>query len=127
MKKRIIVVIILIATVSVVFGQETLTVKIVDNEGNPVPGVSVQIKGRSNGTVSNANGSFAMEVNDGDVIVLNSIGMKTKEIKVPEFRNIRYNIDTGLITTCCTNHSSSHCAITKRQREKLTEQYGCKF
>ncbi len=55
--------------------------KVVDNDGNPLPGVSVVIKGTSTGVSTNMNGDFSMElVAEKDVIlVLSFIGMKTKE------------------------------------------------
>ncbi len=53
-----------------------------DEQGNVLPGVTVLITGTSLGTVTDGNGKFELEFNEGQKIVLrfSFIGMKTKEI-----------------------------------------------
>jgi len=42
--------------------QKTITGTVNDKEGNPLPGVSIQVKGTTTGTVTDANGKFSMEI-----------------------------------------------------------------
>ncbi len=56
---------------------------VIDNVGNPIPGVSVVIKGSSIGTITNISGEFLLtDVSSEDVLVFSFIGMATKEIQV---------------------------------------------
>lgn len=57
--------------------------KVVDNNGEPLPGVTILIKGTSKGTITNYNGEFLMpEVNSEMVLQFSFIGMESQEIVV---------------------------------------------
>jgi TonB-linked SusC/RagA family outer membrane protein len=61
----------------------TGTVK--DENGNPVPGVSIIIKGTTQGGITDINGEFLINVPDGtQTLVFSFIGMKTQEIQVED-------------------------------------------
>ena len=52
-----------------------------DNQG--IPGVNVILKGTTTGTVTDINGSYSIEVNsDNDILVFSSVGYTTQEIVV---------------------------------------------
>ncbi|MBO9573270.1 MAG: TonB-dependent receptor plug domain-containing protein, partial [Chitinophagaceae bacterium] len=53
-----------------------------DNEGNPIAGVNVVIKGTKRGVVSDAYGNFKIDAEEGEVLVISSINYGTKEIKI---------------------------------------------
>ena len=48
--------------------------------GNPLIGVSVQVKGTSNGVITDLNGKFSVSVSPGDVLIFSYVGMITQEI-----------------------------------------------
>jgi TonB-linked SusC/RagA family outer membrane protein len=59
--------------------------KVVDEKGNPLPGVSVVIKGTTVGISTDNKGFFKIElseITDKTALVFSFIGMETKEIKV---------------------------------------------
>lgn len=60
----------------------TVTGIIRDADGSPLTGVNVVVKGTKKGTVSSANGSFSIQANVGDVLMVSSIGYASKEITV---------------------------------------------
>ena len=60
--------------------QHTLTGTITNEQGEPLPGVTVQVKGASTGTVTNANGQFSLEVPDNATLVISSVGFETQEV-----------------------------------------------
>lgn len=63
------------------FAQErTVTGTVSDNSGLPLPGVSILIKGTSNGTQSDFDGKFKILATPSQVLVFSFIGMKTKEV-----------------------------------------------
>ena len=55
--------------------------KVSDEVGEPLPGVSVLIKGTSRGTVTDVNGQFILpDVKPTDYLILSFTGMQTEEI-----------------------------------------------
>jgi TonB-linked SusC/RagA family outer membrane protein len=67
---------------------EIINGKVVDKNGTPLSNVSVTIKGTSKGTSTNVNGSFSIEANKGDVLVISSVGFEIQEITVGNDNNI---------------------------------------
>ena len=54
--------------------------KVLDNEGNPIPFASVQVKGTSIGVVTDLDGSACIELTPGQTLVISAIGYMTKEV-----------------------------------------------
>jgi TonB-dependent starch-binding outer membrane protein SusC len=48
----------------------------------PLAGVNIVVKGTTRGTTSDANGKFAIDASDEDILVFSFIGFQTQEIKV---------------------------------------------
>ncbi|MCI1647456.1 MAG: SusC/RagA family TonB-linked outer membrane protein [Bacteroides sp.] len=61
---------------------KSISGKVYDNQGNPLPGVTVRIKGRNVGTTTDGNGRFSMMIQKGDALTLSFIGFITQTIKV---------------------------------------------
>ncbi len=60
--------------------QKTVTGKVTDTSGMPLPGVSVSLKGTTNGTITDANGNYSFaNLPDNAVLVFSFVGMKTQE------------------------------------------------
>src|SRR5699024_703140 len=65
----------------------------------PLVGVTIQVKDKSKGTVTDAQGQFSLEVEDGAVLVVSYLGYSTKTIPVDGRRNLEIklaNAATGL-------------------------------
>jgi|GEM_PF-3426199 len=56
--------------------------RVTDQEGTPLPGVSVFIKGMSRGTTTDNNGNFAIDAKIGDVLVFSSVSYQTREVRI---------------------------------------------
>lgn len=57
--------------------------KVTDQAGDPLPGVTIRLKGTSVGVSSNVEGLFSMEIKkDKDTLVVSFIGMKTQFVPV---------------------------------------------
>lgn len=56
--------------------------KITDVKGEALPGVSVSVKGTSQGTASSATGEFTITVSPDATLVISAIGFATKEVPV---------------------------------------------
>ncbi|SER69078.1 SusC/RagA family TonB-linked outer membrane protein [Pedobacter rhizosphaerae] len=55
---------------------------IADNDGLPIPGVSVLIKGTKKATVTGADGKFTISASPGDILQLSYIGFITQDVPV---------------------------------------------
>lgn len=61
----------------------TVSGKIIDASGEPMPGVNILEKGTSNGTITEADGSYTITtINENPILVFSFIGYKTQEIIV---------------------------------------------
>jgi hypothetical protein len=65
--------------------EEIVVGVVTDSEdGEPLPGVNVLLKGSTTGTVTDGNGRFQLNLKIGDVLVFSFIGFTTKEYQVSE-------------------------------------------
>lgn len=70
--------------------QSVLTGKVTDSSsGESLPGVSIVVKGTTNGTITNIDGNFTLGVKKGDVIQFSFVGYKTQEIVADGQKNLR--------------------------------------
>ncbi|KEO75638.1 SusC/RagA family TonB-linked outer membrane protein [Anditalea andensis] len=69
-----------------VYAQEVRVIEgtvVEESSGEPIPGASIREKGTSNGTVTDLEGRFSLEISgERPVIIINFIGLKTQEIVV---------------------------------------------
>ena len=70
-------------TFSVDYQQSTITGTVNDENGDPLPGVSVVIKGTTTGTVTNSRGNYSLSNVPSDAtLVFSFVGMRTQEVAV---------------------------------------------
>jgi len=75
----------------------TVTGTLTDENGSPMPGVNVMIKGTNLGMVSDVNGRYSINVpNTNAVLVFSYIGYKTQEIVVGNRQVINIALDEDL-------------------------------
>jgi TonB-linked SusC/RagA family outer membrane protein len=68
---------------------------VLDNNSQPLPGVSVTIKGTSLGTVTSVEGRFTLSVEKGQTLVFKSIGFLTQELVIDEaYVSVQLQTDT---------------------------------
>lgn len=61
-----------------------VTGKIVDKDGNPIIGANVLVRGTSNGTISDMDGRFSLDVPQNAVLQVSYIGYLTQEVQVKD-------------------------------------------
>ena len=59
-----------------------------DEEGNPLPGVTVLILGTTNGVATDFNGEYSIKVSVGEALQFSFLGLKTKIVTVAESNTI---------------------------------------
>ena len=71
------------------FAQDrTISGTITDDQGMPLPGVNVRIKGTSSGIQSDFDGNYSIQAQKGDIIVFSFVGLKTAEYTVADVNTI---------------------------------------
>ena len=75
--------------VQLTFAQEkTISGKVTDGSGLPLPGATVIVKGTSSGTSSDFDGKYAISTSQGATLVFSFVGYSTQEIVVAGSDNI---------------------------------------
>ncbi|EMY82079.1 TonB-dependent outer membrane receptor protein, RagA/SusC family [Psychroflexus gondwanensis ACAM 44] len=76
---------------------QEVTGTVVDNSGLPLPGVNVIEDGTSNGTQTDFDGNFSIEVGQGAVLVFSYLGLKEQKVTVGSQSSIKVTLkdDTG--------------------------------
>ncbi len=71
--------------------------KITDEKGEALPGVSVQLKGTTAGTSSNADGEFSLETNaTSGVLIFSFVGYVSKEIQINGQTNFEVSLEPSV-------------------------------
>ena len=75
----------------------TISGKITDEFNEPLPGVSIIVKGTTNGKTSDFNGNYSLKVKKGEIISFNYIGYQSLDVKILDFSklNIALKEDTS--------------------------------
>lgn len=65
--------------------KKKITGTVFGESNNPLPGVSVIVKGTNTGTVTNSDGKFSLSVNeDAKILEVSFVGMQTKEVLIAD-------------------------------------------
>lgn len=60
----------------------TITGRVVNDQGQPLSGASIVVKGKSRGTSTDADGRFSLEAQSGETLVVSYVGFEPQEIAV---------------------------------------------
>ena len=71
------------------FAIETITGKVVDEQGNTLPGVNVMKKGSKTGVSTDFEGNFTIDANKGEILVFSYIGFNNQEIQIRDNKNLK--------------------------------------
>jgi TonB-linked SusC/RagA family outer membrane protein len=97
--KRILTIIFLLSVVVqfAVAQTKTITGTVTDaSSSEPMPGVSIVIKGTYKGTVTDIDGKFKLEAKIGDVLLFSSIGFAKTEVTVGKSSEINVDLKTDV-------------------------------
>ena len=108
--------------------------KVTNARGEPLPGVSIMIKGTTKGVVSNTDGSFQITVDPKDkILVFTSIGMVAQEITINEKKTINVVLQekvtslndvviTGIVNRNANSFTGAATTITKEDLLKVSNK-----
>ena len=87
----------LIAVFQVALAQQVVTGSVTDQDGMPLPGATVVIKGTSSATSADFDGNYTIAAKNGDVLVASYVGYSKTEVNVNAATvNISLSKNTGL-------------------------------
>ena len=107
MFKKLFYAMLLLSSITLVAQQRIIT-GVVSDESGLLPGVTIVVKGTTNGTETDFDGRYSISANKGDVLVFSFVGMKTLEEKVKESSviNILMEADSVLEEVVVTGYGS---------------------
>ena len=80
-------------------GRKTVSGKVVDSQGEILPGVSVVVLGTTNGVITNKNGNYELSnVSDNSVLQFSFIGMEAKNVTVGNRTTLDVTLNEQSIT-----------------------------
>lgn len=102
---------------------------VTDESGDPMPGVSVVIRGTTSGTATGADGRFVMETAEDAVLVFSFVGYRSQEksvagqgefkiILLPEAKNLDEVVVVGYGTTKLRDLTGSVASVGAKELEK---------
>ncbi|MEM9326327.1 MAG: SusC/RagA family TonB-linked outer membrane protein [Bacteroidota bacterium] len=68
--------------IDMIIEQQQIRGTVKDEDGQPLPGATVQEKGTTNGTITDANGQYTLSVSDDAVLIYSFVGYSTTEVPV---------------------------------------------
>lgn len=78
--------------------QKTVSGRVTDEQGQPLPGVTVVVKGTTQGTVTNANGEYSLpNIPDNAILVFSFVGMKTQDVVVGDLTSVNVIMEVDAI------------------------------
>lgn len=83
MRKILSLLSVLMLLCTLAYGQaRTITGKVIDAQGKPVPFASILIKGTTTGVAADANGAFSIQAAPNSVLVISAAGFQTSELNI---------------------------------------------
>lgn len=78
------------------FAQQTITGKVTDNNGSPLAGASVKVKGTNRGTLTNNAGDFSIQAGSADELEVTVVGYKKQSVKVGSGSTLSISLESEI-------------------------------
>lgn len=82
MRKLLTLLAIVVSTTFAVAQTRSISGRVADQNGKPVPSASVVLKGTKNGVSADGDGNFKISAKSGDVLVISAVNFSTVDVKV---------------------------------------------
>ncbi|WP_103068475.1 TonB-dependent receptor [Aquimarina sediminis] len=92
--KKLAITLIVLCT-SLCYSQQTVSGVVTDSDGSPLPGVNIIEKGTSNGSTTDFDGKYSIDVSPEGTLVFSYIGFNTKEVPVNSQTTINVSLSSG--------------------------------
>lgn len=99
-KSKLLMSLIFLLAMQLIYAQESsITGKVTDMAGMPVPGANVIVKGTTISAQSNYEGEFVIKAKKGQILVVSFLGMKKTEIAASDAMIVKLTDDTNQLET----------------------------
>ena len=103
----------------------TVSGKVVSSDdGYGLPGVTIQVKNSSNGTVTDMDGNYSLNADSKDVLVFSFVGYKTKEVAIKGKNKINVTLEVDSQTLDDVVVTALGIKRQKRELGYATEEIG---
>ncbi|KAF5085279.1 TonB-dependent receptor SusC [anaerobic digester metagenome] len=83
--------------IGIVQAQTQVRGTVMDENGDPAIGATIQVKGKTQGTVTDVNGNFNLSAPTGGTLIISYVGYTTQEVPVSESIRIMLVSDTEIL------------------------------
>ena len=81
--KKVLTSLVLSVSCLLAYAQQTVSGTVIDDAGEPLIGVSIQVKGTTTGSITDFDGNFTLDnVASSDILVFSYVGYASKELPV---------------------------------------------
>ncbi len=97
--KKLLIILNLLFSASFLYAQNSIRVagSVTDLKGEPIPGASVSIKGTTQGTITDVNGNYNLQVDEQATLLFSFIGFQLQEIPVNGQRQINVSLKQSVL------------------------------
>ena len=95
-----------------------VTGTVTDDAKDPLPGVSIVIKGTTQGTQTDFDGKYTIKVKNGDILEFSYIGMKIKQVKVTGQKIINVVLEEDNVTLQEVVITTGYVGKRNRKKDK---------
>ncbi|WP_428743295.1 SusC/RagA family TonB-linked outer membrane protein [Tenacibaculum sp.] len=96
--------------------QQQIKGKVVDVNGVPITGVSIQIKNSNKGSVSDFDGSYTIVAQPTDVLVFSALGYETQQIIVGNQTTINISLKEDVTSLDTVTINAGYYSVKKKER-----------
>lgn len=86
----------LVAQAVIAQDSQSISGIVTDENNQGIPGVAIQVKGTSVGTITDVEGKYSIQVNNNDVLVFSFIGYGTQELPVAGKSSINVSLEVDI-------------------------------
>lgn len=97
MKQKFLILVLFLFVPFILFSQVTVKGTVIDENNDPLPGVSIIVQGTTRGTSTDLDGKYSIEADPSETLVYSMVGMITQSHLVGN--NTTINVTLGLETT----------------------------
>src|SRR5690554_373924 len=97
--KRLTIFSLLLLSVTMLFAQQMITVngQVTDDQNLGLPGITIQVKGTQQGTITDLDGNYSIEVPSNATLIFRYLGFLTQEIALDGRTTVNVQMNEDII------------------------------
>lgn len=95
--RKLLLMLLLTCSGAVLYAQSQVSGTVVDEDGQGLPGATVLLKGTQNGTITDVDGKFTLDAEEGSLLVISFIGFESMEATASKDMSITLKPGTSIL------------------------------